>query len=223
MNRAVCAAIGFVALTMATPTTSFADTDPHNAMNHYNAGNRSAAIKFGRSARMQAARPSRAARSIRSQRVRSARATPARPTRAARAERPTPAAKAKEPTGAAHASVGGTPHWISVARRYKGTNPTGRRSLWCADFMNYVLKRSGMKGTSSSMARDFASYGRRLSGPKVGAIAVLSRGRNGGHVGIVTGIEDDGRIKLLSGNHNRVVGEGSYPRSRVIAYVWPTA
>jgi uncharacterized protein (TIGR02594 family) len=222
MNRAVCAAIGFVALTMATPTVSFADTDPNNAMNHYNAGNRTAAIKFGRTARMQAARPSRASRSARSQRVRTARTTPAPATRTARATRPAPKAEAK--TSEAYASAGaGTPHWLSVARRYKGTNPTGRRSLWCADFMNYVLKRSGMKGTSSSMARDFASYGRRLSGPKVGAIAVLSRGRNGGHVGIVTGIEEDGRITLISGNHNKVVGEGSYPRSRVIAYVWPTA
>jgi uncharacterized protein (TIGR02594 family) len=222
MNRAVCAAIGFVALTMATPTVSFADTDPNNAMNHYNAGNRSAAIKFGRSVRVPAARPSRASRSARSQRVRTARATAAPAPRTARAVRPTSKPEAKEP--AAYASAGaGTPHWLSVARRYKGTNPTGRRSLWCADFMNYVLKRSGMKGTSSSMARDFASYGQRLSGPKVGAIAVLSRGRNGGHVGIVTGVEDDGRITLISGNHNKVVGEGSYPRSRVIAYVWPTA
>jgi uncharacterized protein (TIGR02594 family) len=219
MNRAVCAAIGFVALTMATPTVSFADTDPNNAMNHYNAGNRSAAIKFARPTRRQATRPSRASRSARSQRVRTARATAAPATRTARATRP-----ASKPEPAAYASAGaGTPHWLSVARRYKGTNPTGRRSLWCADFMNYVLKRSGMRGTSSSMARDFASYGQRLSGPKVGAIAVLSRGRNGGHVGIVTGIEEDGRIKLISGNHNDVVGEGSYPRSRVIAYVWPTA
>jgi hypothetical protein len=40
--------------------------------------------------------------------------------------------------------------------------------------MNLVLNRSGLKGTSSSTARSFAGYGQRLSGPKVGAIAVLS-------------------------------------------------
>lgn len=115
------------------------------------------------------------------------------------------------------------PHWISVARQYKGTNPTGRKSLWCADFMNLVLNRSGLKGTSSSMARSFASYGQRLSGPKVGAIAVLSRGKNGGHVGIVTGVNPDGKLTLLSGNHNNRVAEANYSRSRVIAYVWPTS
>lgn len=223
MNRAVCAAIGFVALTMTTPTVSFADTDPNNAMNHYNAGNRSAAIRFGRPGPMTAARSNRSARTARPERARTARANRTRVTRVAR---PAPRMQAAAKAPAAFASVNagaGTPHWVSVARRYKGTNPTGRRSLWCADFMNYVLKRSGMQGTSSSMARDFASYGRQLSGPKVGAIAVLSRGRNGGHVGIVTGIEANGNITLLSGNHNRVVGEASYPRGRVIAYVWPSA
>jgi uncharacterized protein (TIGR02594 family) len=115
------------------------------------------------------------------------------------------------------------PHWISVARQYKGTNPTGRKSLWCADFMNLVLNRSGLKGTSSSTARSFASYGQRLPGPKVGAIAVLSRGKNGGHVGIVTGVNPDGNLTLLSGNHNNRVAEANYSRNRVIAYVWPTS
>lgn len=116
----------------------------------------------------------------------------------------------------------GTPHWISVAQRYKGTNPTGRKSLWCADFMNLVLNRSGLEGTSSSMARSFASYGRRLPGPRVGAIAVLARGKNGGHVGIVTAIDEKGNPTLISGNHGNKVAESTYPKSRIIAYVWPT-
>jgi len=117
----------------------------------------------------------------------------------------------------------GNPHWVSVARQYKGTNPTKRRSLWCADFMNLVLERSGLQGTSSSMARSFVNYGQRISGPKVGAIAVISRGRNGGHVGIVTGIDSNGNPIILSGNHNNTVAEAPYSAKRVIAYVWPTS
>ena len=117
---------------------------------------------------------------------------------------------------------GGSPHWVGVAQRYKGTNPTKRKSLWCADFMNLVLQRSGMKGTSSSMAKSFIGYGERLSGPKVGAIAVISRGRSAGHVGIVTGIDSSGNPVVLSGNHNNTVAEASYSAGRVIAYVWPT-
>ena len=120
-------------------------------------------------------------------------------------------------------ALGGQPHWVAVAKRYKGTNPTGRKSLWCADFINLVLEKSGMEGTSSSMARSFASYGTRLSGPKVGAIAVMARGKRGGHVGIITGVDDRGNPIVISGNHNNTVAESTYSRGRVIAYVWPTS
>jgi uncharacterized protein (TIGR02594 family) len=116
---------------------------------------------------------------------------------------------------------GGGSNLVSVARQYMGTNPTGRKSLWCADFLNLVLRRSGREGTSSSMARSFAGYGRRLAGPQVGAIAVLARGKGGGHVGIVTGIDSDGNPTIISGNHGNRVAEGTYPRGRVIAYVLP--
>jgi uncharacterized protein (TIGR02594 family) len=123
-------------------------------------------------------------------------------------------------SGTSYTGLGGA-HWISVARQYKGTNPTGRRSLWCADFLNLVLQRSGMKGTSSSTARSFAAYGERISGPRVGAIAVISRGKTAGHVGIVTGVDDKGNPIIISGNHNNTVAEATYSAGRVIAYVWP--
>jgi uncharacterized protein (TIGR02594 family) len=110
---------------------------------------------------------------------------------------------------------------ISEARRWLGTNPTGRASQWCATFMNFVLERTGRRGTGSDMARSFASYGQRVSGPQIGAIAVLTRGKNGGHVGVVTGIDESGNPILISGNHNRTVAEAPYPRSRIYAYVMP--
>jgi uncharacterized protein (TIGR02594 family) len=110
---------------------------------------------------------------------------------------------------------------VAEARRYMGTNPTDRASLWCARFMNFVLNRVGASGTGSDAAKSFASYGRRISGPQVGAIAVLTRGRNGGHVGIVTGMDESGNPIVVSGNHNNTVAEGIYPRERVIAYVLP--
>lgn len=119
------------------------------------------------------------------------------------------------------AASGSSSSLVSVARRYMGTNPTGRSSLWCARFMNFVLQRTGHRGTGSDMARSFVSYGRRVRGPQVGAIAVLSRGRGGGHVGIVTGVDGRGNPIIISGNHGRRVGEGTYSRSRVLAYVRP--
>jgi uncharacterized protein (TIGR02594 family) len=188
------AAFGMFLLAVAAPTTSYADDDPYNAMNYYNQKN---------------AERGTAANRARGRNVSSARQTAASKTN-------TPAFR----PFAGHA--GGNPHWINVARQYKGTNPTKRKSLWCADFLNLVLEKSGMPGTSSSMAKSFASYGRRLSGPQVGAIAVISRGKTAGHVGIVTGIDASGNPIVISGNHNNTVAEATYPRGRVMAYVWPT-
>lgn len=110
---------------------------------------------------------------------------------------------------------------IAEARRHLGTNPTGRSSLWCARFLNMVLERSGRHGTGSDMASSFASYGRRVSGPQVGAIAVMSRGKRGGHVGIVTGIDESGNPVIISGNHGKRVAETAYSRGRIYAYVMP--
>jgi uncharacterized protein (TIGR02594 family) len=110
---------------------------------------------------------------------------------------------------------------VSEARRYLGGNPTGRGSLWCARFMNMVLQHTGHQGTGSDMASSFARYGTRVSGPQVGAIAVMSRGKRGGHVGIVSGIDANGNPIIISGNHSRRVAESTYPRGRVYAYVMP--
>lgn len=112
---------------------------------------------------------------------------------------------------------------VAEARRYIGGNPTGRSRLWCARFMNMVLEKSGHKGTGSDMARSFAGYGQRISGPQVGAIAVMSRGRGGGHVGVVSGIDAKGNPIVISGNHGRRVAEATYSRGRVYAYVMPSS
>jgi uncharacterized protein (TIGR02594 family) len=116
----------------------------------------------------------------------------------------------------------GWPALVREARKYLGTNPTARKRLWCATFMNLILGKLGYSGTHSDAARSFAYYGKRISKPEVGAIAVLTRGKRGGHVGVVTGVDPHGNPILISGNHNKRVGEGLYPRSRVIAYVMPT-
>ena len=115
----------------------------------------------------------------------------------------------------------GWPKLVSEARKYMGTNPTARTRLWCATFMNMVLAKAGYAGTNSDAAKSFAQYGRRISEPQIGAIAVLTRGKNGGHVGVVSGIDKNGNPIIISGNHNKRVGEATYSRSRVIAYVMP--
>jgi uncharacterized protein (TIGR02594 family) len=110
---------------------------------------------------------------------------------------------------------------VAEARRYLGGNPTGRGSLWCARFMNMVLQHTGHRGTGSDMANSFVHYGTRVSGPQVGAIAVMSRGRSGGHVGIITGIDASGNPIMISGNNGNRVREAPISRGRIYAYVMP--
>ncbi|MEJ2376775.1 MAG: TIGR02594 family protein [Pseudolabrys sp.] len=121
----------------------------------------------------------------------------------------------------AHAVTGGftSNALVADARRYLGTNPTGRPSLWCGAFMDKVLRDTGHKG-GGNLALGYLHYGHRVSGPQVGAIAVMRR-RGGGHVGVVSGIDANGNPIIVSGNHNHTVAESVYPRSRIAAYVVP--
>jgi uncharacterized protein (TIGR02594 family) len=125
------------------------------------------------------------------------------------------------------ASRGAGNDLVSEARRWIGTNPTGWGSLWCARFMNFVLERTGHHGSGSNLARSFASYGSRVGGPQVGAIAVMGRGGRaaggsaGGHVGVVSGIDPSGNPIIISGNFGHRVAEAVYPRGRIFAYVVP--
>jgi len=127
------------------------------------------------------------------------------------------------PPGGGMASGFTSSNVVAEARKYVGGNPTGRGSLWCARFANMVLQHSGYRGTGSDMASSFAKYGQRVSGPQVGAIAVMSRGRRGGHVGIITGIDASGNPIMISGNNGNRVREAPVSRGRIYAYVMPTS
>jgi uncharacterized protein (TIGR02594 family) len=122
--------------------------------------------------------------------------------------------------GGGMAMSGSSSSLVMEARHYLGGNPTSRGSLWCARFMNMVLEHTGHRGTGSDMASSFANYGQRISGPQVGAIAVMSR-RGGGHVGIITGIDAQGNPVMISGNNGNRVREAPVSRGRIYAYVMP--
>ena len=125
----------------------------------------------------------------------------------------------------AAAQVPGAAGLLLEALRWRGRTaqqiglPT---KLWCADFMNFVLRRAGGYGTHSRAARSFLQYGKKLDGPRVGAIAILFRkGANNGHVGVVRGTDGQGNPIIVSGNHGHAVKEAKYSASKVLAYVMP--
>jgi len=133
---------------------------------------------------------------------------------------PTEARRRQAQSHANSADGGDTSNALVVeARKYIGTNPTGRASLWCGAFMDLVLRRTGHPG-GGNLALGYEHYGTRVSGPQVGAIAVMGR-RGGGHVGVVSGVDANGNPIIVSGNHNHTVAESVYPRRRIAAYVMP--
>lgn len=109
--------------------------------------------------------------------------------------------------------------WVGATSRQVGVPYP---DLWCADFINFILRRTGHATTNSRAAKSFLDYGKRIDSPRVGAIVVLSRGGpNNGHVGIVRGTDGAGNIIVISGNHGNKVWESPYPKSRVLGYVIP--
>lgn len=84
--------------------------------------------------------------------------------------------------------------------------------LWCADFMNMITRSGSDRRAVSYMKRGTpASYG------CTNCVAVTTR-RGGGHVGVVSGYDNKGNPIIISGNHGRRVGVGTYAKNRVIAY-----
>jgi uncharacterized protein (TIGR02594 family) len=141
------------------------------------------------------------------------------------AEQSEPMARSRSDAAEAAAQMPGAAGLLLEALRWRGQTakeiglPT---KLWCADFMNFVLHKAGGKGTQSRSARSFLDYGKRLDGPRVGAIAIMSRkGPNNGHVGIVRGTDGRGNPIIVSGNHGHTVAEAVYPKGKVIGYVMP--
>ena len=110
---------------------------------------------------------------------------------------------------------------VSEARRYVGGNPTGRGSLWCARFMNMVLQHTGHQdgvGYGESVLRATAT---RVSGPQVGAIAVMGAAAAAVMSASSPASTRQGNPIMISGNNGNRVREAPISRGRIYAYVMP--
>jgi uncharacterized protein (TIGR02594 family) len=149
------------------------------------------------------------------------------------AESRTPVAAAAEPRGsvapAALSGIGGGlggSSLVAEARKYMGMTGAQlgvkHRGQWCGEFLGRVARAAGVRTPANpNMAPDWHAAGQKIAAPRVGAIALVNRGRGVGHVGIVTGVDGDGNPIIISGNHNNRVAEVAYPKGRIAAYVWP--
>lgn len=97
---------------------------------------------------------------------------------------------------------------------------------WCGFFVAHCLDAAGMPYPGRGMfarAMSWASWGRGLHKPAVGAIGVKRR-TGGGHVFFIIGETPDKRFyKVLEGNANNMVRIGDVLKADVIAIRWPPA
>lgn len=110
---------------------------------------------------------------------------------------------------------------VAEAARWIGSGKfTGQPGPWCADAVSAWLERSGHRPLDGRMASSALAYGPRLGRPEVGALAVLGSRRGwASHVGVVSNVDRDGSIHLISGNWGHRVAEAVVPRGSVIAFV----
>lgn len=112
---------------------------------------------------------------------------------------------------------------ISSAQAFGDARPSQcPAKLWCGCWLaDYLGIRDAKLFHELWSARRWASYGLKASGPAPGVIAVFKRGKNGGHVGIVTSVPRRGVIVMKSGNDNGEVRERERPIKNVIAWRLP--
>jgi uncharacterized protein (TIGR02594 family) len=91
---------------------------------------------------------------------------------------------------------------------------------WCGSFIAYVMQQCGIPYPKDYYrAKAWASWG-ITCGPVFGAVVVFER-TGGGHVGILTGQDSKGLLRVLGGNQNDMVRESWFKPDRVVAYRWP--
>lgn len=122
----------------------------------------------------------------------------------------------KEFTGA-----GDNPRIVEYLRSTNLAAPSSSNdeTFWCSAFVNWCVERSGLEGTDSAWALSWSTWGKKLSEPKPGCIAVFTR-PGGGHVGFFTG-QTAKDVKLLGGNQQDAVSISPRPKTRLVGYRSP--
>jgi uncharacterized protein (TIGR02594 family) len=85
------------------------------------------------------------------------------------------------------------------------------------------MEHSDIRGTDSAAARSWEKWGKKLSEPKLGALAVFWRGEKSselGHVGFFVR-DSSTEVSVLGGNQGDRVTIADYPKARLLGYRWP--
>jgi uncharacterized protein (TIGR02594 family) len=92
---------------------------------------------------------------------------------------------------------------------------------YCSSALCGAMEEIAIRSPRSAWARSWLNWGVKLSGPAVGAIVIFERGKNFGHVAIVTGRTVDGLLVCFGANQNDMFRHSAFDLSRVLGYRWP--
>jgi uncharacterized protein (TIGR02594 family) len=92
---------------------------------------------------------------------------------------------------------------------------------WCGTFVAHCMRVTGMPVARNWFrAKAWAEWGQGLAGAVYGCVVVFER-VGGGHVGLVVGRDQSGRLMVLGGNQGNRVSIAPFDGNRVVAYRWP--
>jgi uncharacterized protein (TIGR02594 family) len=97
-------------------------------------------------------------------------------------------------------------------------------TAWCSSMVNYILELTGNIGTNSASSQSWLGWGRGVSEPVVGALAVFTdydlnwRRTGQGHVGYVKGIADNNSVVVFGGNQSNMAKYSTYSRGTTKRY-----
>jgi len=93
---------------------------------------------------------------------------------------------------------------------------------WCSSFVNWVMTKSGFRGTNNAWAASWQNWGMKLAHPQYGAITLINNPNTGNHVGFWVS-ETSTHFRLLGGNQSDRVKYSDFPKRsyHIKAYRWP--
>lgn len=126
---------------------------------------------------------------------------------------------AKNETGVCEINNGENPRILEyfMATKFHATED---ETPWCAAFVCWCLEQAGVESNKSAWAKSYLNWGEDCHEPRLGAICVFARGREGGHVGFYVGEEKE-FIHILGGNQSDGVCEKAIPKRNLIGMRWP--
>lgn len=95
---------------------------------------------------------------------------------------------------------------------------------WCSAFVCWCCEQVGVRSTKSAAAQSWLGWGRPVTDPVEGVIAIFRRGGNPkyGHVALFVRLAPAGGLVVLGGNQGNRVCEETIPAAHLLGYRLPS-